>query len=82
MSERLERLLREIEAEKAAALAELGLAFDGPMLVTGDATPNEVIERRLQRVPQALHAEARMQMLRHVVALPWLKGRRVTEAAA
>ena len=43
MSERLERLLREIEAEKAAALAELGLAFDGPLLVIGDLTPAEAI---------------------------------------
>lgn len=82
MSERLERLLREIEAEKAAALAELGLAFDGPLLVIGDLTPAEAIERRLQRVPEPLRQEASARMARCIVRLPWLQGRQVSGAAA
>lgn len=77
MSERLERLQREIAAERAAVLAELGLAFDGWLLVIGGQTPDEVIDRRLERVPAELHPEARTQMLRQVVRLPWLTGRRL-----
>lgn len=82
MSERLERLLREIEAEKAAALAELGLAFDGPLLVVGATSVAEAIERRLQRVPEPLRKDAAARLSRSVVRLPWLHGRRLTGAAS
>ena len=82
MSERLDRLLREIEAQKSAALADLGLAFDGPLLVVGDTTPAEVIQRRLQRVPEAFRQEASARMTRSIVRLPWLQGRQVSGAAA
>lgn len=77
MSERLERLQREIAAEKQAALAELGLAFDGPLLVRGDQTPEQVIGARLARVPVQLRDEARLRLRRSVVLMPWLRGRQV-----
>lgn len=77
MSERLERLQREIAAEREAAMAELGLNFDGPMLVPGDADAATVIEQRLARVPMQLREEARMRLRKAIVPMPWLRGRRV-----
>lgn len=77
MSERLERLQREIEAERALALAELGLSFDGPLLVTGTQQLDQVIAARLARVPEMLHTEARLRMQAAVVFMPWLTGRKV-----
>jgi len=77
MSERLERLQREIAVEKELALAELGLSFQGPLLVYGSQTPRQVIDARLANVPTALHEEATTQMMRHLIVLPWLDGRRV-----
>lgn len=82
MSERLERLLREIEAEKAAALSDLGFAIDGPLVVVGDTSPAAAIERRLQRVPEPLRQEAATRLSRSVVRLSWLHGRRMTGAAS
>jgi hypothetical protein len=82
MSERLERLLREIGAEKAAAMAELGLAFDGPLLVAGSDTAEAAIERRLQRVPVPLRQDAAERIRRQVLLLPWLHARRVQGDAA
>ena len=77
MSERLERLQREIAAERDAVLAELGLSFTGPLLVPGDVDATAVIESRLARVPVQLRDEARIRLHRSIVAMPWLKGRRV-----
>ena len=77
MSERLERLQREIASEREAALAELGLSFDRPLLVAGDADPAAVIEQRLARVPVQLRDEARTRLRRSIVVMPWLRGRRV-----
>lgn len=77
MSERLERLQREIAAEREAALAELGLSFDRPLLVAGDADPTTVIAQRLARVPVQLRDEAQTRLRRSIVVLPWLRGRRV-----
>lgn len=82
MSERLERLQREIAAEREAALAELGLSFDGPLVAAGDADPVAVIEARLARVPVQLRDEASVRLRRAIVRLPWLRGRRVQGAAA
>lgn len=77
MSERLERLQREIAAEREAALAELGLNFSGPVLVLGGADPAKVIEARLARVPVQLREEARVRLRRSVVTMPWLHSRRL-----
>lgn len=77
LSERLERLQREIAAEREAALAELGLSFDRPLLVAGDADPVAVIEQRLARVPVQLRDEARVRLRRSVVTMPWLHSRRL-----
>jgi hypothetical protein len=82
MSERLERLQREIAAERDAVLAELGLSFTGPLLVPGDVDPTAVIEARLARVPVQLREEARVRLRRSIVAMPWLRGRRVQGAQA
>lgn len=76
MSERLERLRREIAAEREAAMAELGMST-GPLLVPGDVDPTAVIETRLARVPLQLRDDARIRLRRSIVAMPWLKGRRV-----
>jgi hypothetical protein len=77
MSERLERLQREIEAERALALAELGLSLNAPLLVTGKQQLDEVIADRLAGVPELLRNEARSRMQAAVVFLPWLTGRKV-----
>ncbi len=77
MSERLERLRREIEVERKAALADLGLAFDSPILICGAASVQEVIAQRLEQVPSMLRADAEAAMQRHAVRLPWLTRRRV-----
>jgi hypothetical protein len=82
MSERLERLKREISAERDAVLAELGLSFTGPLLVPGDVDATAVIEARLARVPVQLRDEARIRLRRSIVAMPWLKGRRVQRLQA
>jgi hypothetical protein len=82
MSEKLDRLLREIEAEKRAAMAELGLAFNGPLLVAGSDTAEAAIERRLQRVPAPLRQDAAERIRRQVLLLPWLYRRRVQGDAA
>lgn len=76
MSERLERLRREIAAEREAAMAELGMST-GPLLVPGDVDATAVIEARLARVPAPLRDEARVRLRRSIVAMPWLRGRRV-----
>jgi hypothetical protein len=77
MSERLERLQREIAAERVLALAELGLSFDSPLIVRGRQNPEHVIATRLARVPRLLHDEARMRMQAALVFMPWLNERRV-----
>ncbi len=78
MSERLERLQREIEAERQAVLEELGLSFNGPVLVAGDAADAaRVIEARLARVPELVRDQARRRMQASALVMPWLKGRRV-----
>ena len=77
MSERLDRLLREIEAEKALALQEAGLSFNGPVLVCGNVKLDQVIADRLQSIPKMLHQEAESQMRRNAVVLPWLTHRKV-----
>lgn len=77
MSERLEKLKAAIAAEREAALAELGLNFDRPVIVAGDETPAAVIEARLARVPVQLRDEARVRLRRSVVVMSWLTGRRV-----
>lgn len=83
MSERLERLQREIETERQAVLAELGLSFAGPVLVPGGAAEaDRLIEQRLARVPEMLRAEARARMRAQAVLMPWLAGRRVSCAGA
>jgi hypothetical protein len=82
MSEKLDRLLREIEVEKNAAMAELGLAFDAPLLVAGNDTAEAAIERRLQRVPAPLRQDAAERIRRQVLVLPWLNRRRVQGDAA
>jgi hypothetical protein len=82
MSERLERLQREIAAERAAVLAELGLSFTGPLLVQGDQDATAMIETRLARVPAQLRDEARVRLRRSIVLMPWLRGRRVQGAQA
>ncbi len=80
MSERVERLRREIEAERAAVMAEHGLHFDCPIVVRGGEKPDEVIQRRLERVPAGLKDDARLRMARHLVMLPWLTSRKVAAA--
>lgn len=77
MSERLEKLKAAIAAEREAALAELGLNFDRPVIVAGDENPAAVIEARLARVPVQLRDEARVRLRRSVLVMPWLRGRRV-----
>lgn len=77
MSERLEKLRREVAAEKAAVLAELGLSFDGPLLVMGSQDANTVINTRLAKVPEPLRQDARLRMLRSMVRLPFITSRRV-----
>jgi hypothetical protein len=77
MSERLERLQREIEAERALALAELGLSLNAPLLVTGQQQLDEVIADRLAGVPELLRSEAQSRMQAAVVFLPWLTDRKV-----
>lgn len=82
MSERLERLLREIEAEKAAALSDLGFAFDGPLVIMGDMSPADAIEIRLRRVPGPLRQDAAARLTRSIVHLHWLHGRRIGGGAS
>lgn len=77
MSERLDALRREIEREKQLAMAELGLRFTSPLIVRGNDTPGAVIERHLARVPDLLKAEAKLQMAKHVIWLPWLTSRQL-----
>ena len=77
MSERLERLQREIALEKAAVLAELGLAFDGPLLITGQASVEAAIRKRLARIPEVLRADAESRLRRVILVMPWLSGRDV-----
>ena len=77
MSERLDRLRRDIEAERALALAELGLSFDGPLLVRGDQMPEAIITARTSKLPEALRDEAQARMRAAVVWMPWLVGRDV-----
>jgi hypothetical protein len=80
MSERLERLRREIEIERQAALSDLGLTFDGPLLVAGGHDEAmKVINDRLARVPSILRDEASRRMRVAVVCMPWIAGRKVTE---
>lgn len=78
MSERLERLQREIAEEKAAALADLGLSFEAPVLLRANQTPAEVIALRLSRVPAMLRADATHRMRRAIVSLPWLSDRAIS----
>jgi allophanate hydrolase subunit 1 len=75
MSDRLERLQREIEAERQLALSELGLATDGPLIVFGDKSAQQVVRDRLARVPEMLRDEVAARM--RVISLPWVRGRRV-----
>ena len=83
MSERLERLQREIAAEREAVLSELGMSFAGPLLVQGDrADAERVIAQRLARIPALLHDEARRRMRASAVCVPWLKDRRIPGATA
>lgn len=72
---RIEALRAAIEAEKVAVMAELGLAFDGPMLVVGPGSVDEAIERRLRSVPRLLHADAIVRLRRSAMVMPWLNGR-------
>lgn len=78
MSERLERLQREIAAERASVLAELGLAFDGPLLVVGALSVDDAIEQRLRSVPQVLRAEAMARLRRSAMVMPWLHSRNLS----
>ena len=82
MSERLERLQREIAVERALALAEIGLSFDSPLIVRGGQAPEQVIAARLARVPQLLHDEARLRMQAALVFMPWLTGRRIASGVS
>ncbi len=77
MSERLERLQREIAAEKQAALAELGMSFSGPLLILGDRDVGQVIAQRLEQVPAILRIEGELRLRQSVLRLPWVVGRRV-----
>lgn len=81
MSERLERLQREIASERALLLAELGLAFDGPLLVVGRETADQAIQKRLRHVPEMLRQDAESRLRRSVVALPWLGSRWAAQGA-
>lgn len=78
MSERLDRLHREIAEEKAAALADLGLSFEAPMVLRANQTPAEAIAQRLARVPEMLRADATHRMRRSIISLPWLSTRNIS----
>ncbi len=77
MSERLEKLRREVEHEKALLMQELGLSFTGPLLVMGSQNASALIQGKLARIPAPLRAEAESKLMSSLVRLPWLDSRRV-----
>lgn len=70
----LDQLQREVHELQNALLAKrYGVGTEQVILVVGDDTDKDAIERKLGHVPLDIRHKVKVQLVR----LPWIKGRKV-----